>query len=361
MNESTTKQNAPEVYIGTYKKYNEGNLDGKWLTLTDYKNFDDFISACHEVHKDEEDPEFMCQDESSMPDGISFGECFSEKDFNDVITAYKESLQEDEEINAPSFSVIEYSEKAIAITGDTKQFCAQFKKIGGKYNTRLTCGPGWIFSKKKREEVESILNGFTVCNSCSSNESDSKRDIQRYKNDILEWQKLVEPESKYYYNLERVLKNYVGALKLEFAGIDHPIFVVLEKNSIKNKFCFSDEGEEYQFYRRLTADDEKLREYFIYQNTKGIKRQIGLLKKYKEVFIWNDNSSLSRRVTGVITEIDSYIHREDYKYLSLSDDQLAEIIKALEYQQECLNKRLNSYLKRWGVSKIRTWSYWVDA
>lgn len=53
------------VYVGTYKKYNEGNnnkLDGKWLNMSDYDSYDDFIVACKELHKDEDDPEFMFQD-----------------------------------------------------------------------------------------------------------------------------------------------------------------------------------------------------------------------------------------------------------------------------------------------------------
>ena len=38
------KQNyTPRVYVGTYKKYNEGSSKGGWVTLTDYPSYDDFI------------------------------------------------------------------------------------------------------------------------------------------------------------------------------------------------------------------------------------------------------------------------------------------------------------------------------
>lgn len=50
------------VYVGTYKKYNEGSLFGKWLDMSDYDSYDDFIVACKELHKDEDEPEFMFQD-----------------------------------------------------------------------------------------------------------------------------------------------------------------------------------------------------------------------------------------------------------------------------------------------------------
>ena len=50
------------VYVGTYKKYNEGSLFGKWLDMSDYDSYEDFIAACKELHKDEDEPEFMFQD-----------------------------------------------------------------------------------------------------------------------------------------------------------------------------------------------------------------------------------------------------------------------------------------------------------
>ena len=50
------------IYVGTYKKYNEGSLFGKWFELSDYADYDEFLEAIKELHKDEGDPEFMFQD-----------------------------------------------------------------------------------------------------------------------------------------------------------------------------------------------------------------------------------------------------------------------------------------------------------
>lgn len=55
------------VYVGTYAKYNNGSIDGKWLNLADYANRDEFYAACRELHKDEADPEFMFQDYEGVP------------------------------------------------------------------------------------------------------------------------------------------------------------------------------------------------------------------------------------------------------------------------------------------------------
>lgn len=53
----------------------------------------------------------------------------------------------------------EYSEKSFVLRGDTKPHKEQMKKMGGKWNTNLKGGPGWVFSKAKRyDEVKDWIN-----------------------------------------------------------------------------------------------------------------------------------------------------------------------------------------------------------
>lgn len=59
-----------KIYVGTYKKYNEGSIEGKWLELSDYIDKDDFYEACADLHSDEDDAEFMFQDWEGIPDGL---------------------------------------------------------------------------------------------------------------------------------------------------------------------------------------------------------------------------------------------------------------------------------------------------
>lgn len=51
-----------KLYVGTFRKYNEGSVFGDWITLTEFDNLKDFYNECRALHKDEEDPEFMFQD-----------------------------------------------------------------------------------------------------------------------------------------------------------------------------------------------------------------------------------------------------------------------------------------------------------
>lgn len=59
-----------KVYVGTYAKYNEGNLGGAWLELEAYADHEEFMEACKKLHEDEDDPEFMFQDTEDIPPSL---------------------------------------------------------------------------------------------------------------------------------------------------------------------------------------------------------------------------------------------------------------------------------------------------
>lgn len=50
-----------KIYVGTYHKYNNGSIQGAWIDLENLDK-EEFYLKCQELHKDEEDPEFMFQD-----------------------------------------------------------------------------------------------------------------------------------------------------------------------------------------------------------------------------------------------------------------------------------------------------------
>jgi antirestriction protein len=69
---------SPKVYVGTYAKYNNGDLTGEWVDLSDFSDKDDFIEHCLEIHSDEAEPELMFQDYENIPDNM-----ISESDINE--------------------------------------------------------------------------------------------------------------------------------------------------------------------------------------------------------------------------------------------------------------------------------------
>lgn len=62
-----TINTTARIYCGTFAKYNSGSIAGKWLTLADYADREEFLEACRELHADERDPEFMFQDFECFP------------------------------------------------------------------------------------------------------------------------------------------------------------------------------------------------------------------------------------------------------------------------------------------------------
>jgi hypothetical protein len=60
------------------------------------------------------------------------------------------------------FTIVDYSEKSIAVFGDTKSIKDQLAELGGRFNKYLTqndqkCA-GWVFPKSKKSELQQLLN-----------------------------------------------------------------------------------------------------------------------------------------------------------------------------------------------------------
>ena len=68
---------------------------------------------------------------------------------------------EAEAVTAGGLEMVDYSERAVAVFGDTKAVKEQLKELGGRFNPALNCNgekrAGWIFSRKKADEVRSLV------------------------------------------------------------------------------------------------------------------------------------------------------------------------------------------------------------
>ena len=63
-----------------------------------------------------------------------------------------------ETIDAKGLQIIDYSEKAIAVIGETRAIKETLRTLGGRFNSHLSCGAGWIFSKTKEATLREALN-----------------------------------------------------------------------------------------------------------------------------------------------------------------------------------------------------------
>lgn len=78
-----------------------------------------------------------------------------------IKTEKVEEAKEVEAVTAEGLEIVDYSEKAIAVFGDTKAIKEQLKELGGRFNPALNYNgekrAGWIFSKKQADKVRELL------------------------------------------------------------------------------------------------------------------------------------------------------------------------------------------------------------
>lgn len=75
------------------------------------------------------------------------------------VVAPKKKVKMQSEAQDVELAMIDYSDKAIVVIGTkTRELKDVLKMLGGKFNNRLSCGCGWVFSKDKQESVKLMLN-----------------------------------------------------------------------------------------------------------------------------------------------------------------------------------------------------------
>lgn len=383
----------PRIYVGTWAKYNAGSLSGEWLALKDYDNYSELCEVMRAIHEDESDPEPMIQDCDDFPEGFSVvSGSLSEEEYNDILKACREEEEEEEESTRTeeeesagaeeetpgtesteeetpgneeetpgAVTVCKYSEKAIAVIGDTRPFADVLRANGGRFNARLTCGAGWIFQATKKDSIiealkvagAAVSESDTVPARNSSNSSNrrngsTRRNSVGYPDTAIGGQKVVIEYGEKRGDLEYYKSRFS-------TGIRFPEGVYLfEKPRIENDFCFSDEGPEYDYYKELCNDKKLLEEHFIAHNMEQVREP----KEGETMYIIKDSWSTDGRV---------FIRWANYPYSA--NDQIVREATEREQQEYRLQlravraefgKRVNRYLKRFGTSKLHIWSYWAD-
>lgn len=236
------------------------------------------------------------------------------------------------------YTILDYSDKAFAVVGETKRIKDMLKANGGRFNFHLSCGAGWIFPKSKLNDVKALLSkgNFEVTQSNAA-EGPTKEAGNAYIDALTEFAE-TKAQKQYF------LKNYICAVKIGDK------FLLIEKPKIETNFCFSDEGAQYEQYQELYADAEKMKKYFVSENLKRFSSYINAVVKGENLYLddcYNDNS----------IAVHTYCARDMQK----ADAETCMAIKeACEYAKEKTLTRLNTYLKKYGVSKLRVWTYWAN-
>lgn len=77
-----------------------------------------------------------------------------------VVTPPVIEVKTTQESTMRSIRLVDCSEKAVALYGDTKGFSEELKNLGGYFNPRLRGGVGWVFSKKRIKDIKELLGVY---------------------------------------------------------------------------------------------------------------------------------------------------------------------------------------------------------
>lgn len=346
-------------YVGTYGKYNGGSLAGGWLDLSDYATYQDFLKACKELHKNESDPEFMIQDWESLPDGFPAQEWISKDEFNEI------KLSEAREQTA-DLRIIDYSDKCIAVVGETRAIKDKLAKMGGRFNSRLTCGAGWVFPKTKLDLVQGFIKGNQILLGVEP---------KQQKDEAL-WEEFKQRVSKAEGGRQNCIDNHLKEAS-EIMMTDCGVILVFEKPHVNaGTFWFHDEGPNYEYYQKVTATDKTKIEYFMRENLDEydslIKEMTERKNRYGDPLVpvfyehewcsvgllgWGNSIYMKREHDVQEDEQDPRTRKQIHR---MTESDTKKALAILKSERAKFEKRLQAYLKRYGVGKISFGTYWAD-
>lgn len=144
-----------------------------------------------------------------------------------------------------------------------------------------------------------------------------------------------------------------------------------EKPSIDTQFCFgySDDidGSDRKQAMNMAKHASENEDYFKLHNLHDMKRIIERYEKEDEF----DNPYLTHRFPDYNTNIVTVVWLSEWDakdkawqfhndLTPLSDTDRKTILAAYKEELKKFEKRIDTYLKRYGLSKVRSWTYWRD-
>ncbi len=292
------------VYCGTYKKYNEGSLDGGWLHLGRYQNGAAFLEACKKLHADESAPEFMYQDSEYLPDEFYSESCIYPEVF-EVIQAIKQMNSDKQAAFA------DFCERGACIPDmfDVEEFLLTYKP-----------------NKKPRKTAQS-------------------EDMKEFSELFKTW---------------CFLDHTAEALK-----VDEKHFITFDKQGIEKSFCFGWSCQGGMTYEEATD---------MCHNFSEADFKAGNLKRFDNKYIHRLKAIEEKQIKLKREYVTSKESGAEIMYITTDRDVSGDITLSVEdstklreaYKQKVqdlrneFEKRLDAYLKKYGLSKIRRWTYCAD-
>ena len=144
--------------------------------------------------------------------------------------------------------------------------------------------------------------------------------------------------------------------------------VVIEKPSIKKHFCFGYSDSRYDtkdMDRAYNMADHarSSEDYFLSENLADIDKQIAQLEQqeHSSLEYYLCANYYSQPEGSKLKKLNAYYwHDAGRKGTKLKGEDLERVIEGYKAVREIFDRRLHSYLRRYGLSKVKAWAYWQD-
>ena len=164
------------------------------------------------------------------------------------------------------------------------------------------------------------------------------------------------------YPNNKSMNDYILKSTSEVIETSKGYLIRFEKPSIKTRFCFGHglngitTSEETKNACDMAEHARTNERYFINENLEEINDKI---KQYEENDLYYCDTRINQSIKCITTEKCIYHYNDEHvEKVSKQDKEL--ILNTLKSEKAKFEKRLNTYLKRYGLSKIHSWTYLVD-
>ena len=165
--------------------------------------------------------------------------------------------------------------------------------------------------------------------------------------------------------------------------------VIVEKHSIETRFCFGESGYDYDDALRMAQHARTNADYFKDRNMEHFNGMIDAItasmngEGYQRLVIYTNGAYCGQpescrlrnfgfaRLNDIIDACGGSCHLEELPGKALrvccqdcriaTAEEHAIILDAYREAAKAHEKKVDAYLKRYGTSKVQSWTYWRDA
>lgn len=299
--------------------------------------------------------------------------------------------------------ITDYSPRAFAVVAAYDCFFdEEFKLIGGRFNSRLACGGGWIFSTAKHlDSVKNLIAAYGIEFEeipLTHEERQTQSDKQQARRESKQgggaggkratsastptyilsdeerraWVDTFATARKWD-NADYWLKLYPIVCRLENGEI-----VPIATKKLETVFWHHDEGAGYEAHKEITSTSDNMSKYFISDNLEDLNniidglqgKRTGTSYEYLWLANWHEDknnwelqwSNINPESTNAVEFLDRQQRKmyDEGKYRKISEGDKQRLSTAYKLAYDKRKKRCETWLKRYGVDKLSFRTYWAD-